>query len=310
MKVALFGATGFVGSYILDSLIDEDFSPSILIREKSKDKLSIPKNTNIVSGDIEDLDAIKETMEKADAVIYNIGIIREFPKKRITFNRLHFEGLKNCVDIAEKLKVNRFILMSANGVKKNGTGYQSSKYKAEEYLKKSKLDYTIFRPSLIFGKSKSREHKEFCIELKKDMLTPPIPAPLFYTGFSPLNAGNFKLSPIHVQNVADFFVKSIKMQEAIGKTYNLGGKKSFNWSEIIDLISESARIKKWKIPVPVSIISLAAILFDRFKWFPITKGQLAMLLEGNLVNEVFFDNFNINEIEFKAANLSYLSDDK
>ena len=101
MKVALFGATGFVGSYILDSLIDKEFSPSILIREKSKDKLSIPKNTNIVSGDIDDLDAIKETMEKADAVIYNIGIIREFPKKRITFNRLHFKGLKNCVDIGK-----------------------------------------------------------------------------------------------------------------------------------------------------------------------------------------------------------------
>ena len=200
--------------------------------------------------------------------------------------------------------------MSANGVKKNGTGYQSSKYQAEEYLKKSKLDYTIFRPSLIFGESKSKEHKEFCIELKKDILTPPIPAPLFYKGFFPLNAGKFKLSPIHVQNVADFFVKSIKMQEVIGKTYNLGGKNSFNWSEIIDLISESARIKKWKIPVPVSIISLAAILFDRFNWFPITKEQLLMLVEGNVVNKHFFDNFDINAIDFNLGNLSYLRSNK
>ena len=310
MKVALFGATGFVGSYILDSLIDKEFSPSILIREKSKDKLSFPNNTSMVLGDIEDLDAIEETMEGADAVIYNIGIIREFPKKRITFNRLHFEGLKNCVDIAEKLKVNRFILMSANGVKKNGTGYQSSKYQAEEYLKKSKLDYTIFRPSLIFGESKSEKHKEFCIELKKDMLSLPIPAPLFYKGFSPLNAGNFKLTPIHVRNVADFFVKSINMQEAIGKTYNLGGKKSFNWSEIIDLIAESSRIKKWKIPVPMLVVILAAILLDRFKWFPITRGQLVMLMEGNLVNEDFFDKFNISAIAFDAVNLSYLKPEK
>ena len=307
MKIALFGATGFVGSYILDSLINKGYNISLLIRKKSKDKLVLPESSNIVFGDINDIDAIEETIKGVDAIIYNIGIIREFPKEGITFQNLHFKGLQKCVDIAQKSGVNRFILMSANGVKEDGTKYQSSKYKAEEYLRNSKLDYTIFRPSLIFGSPRSKNHKEFCSQLKKDMFKIPLPAPLFYKGLLPFNAGNFMLSPIHVQNVADFFVKSINMQEAIGKTYNLGGKKSFNWSEIIDLIAESSRIKKWKIPVPVFALLLLATLLEGFKFFPITREQLIMLVEGNVVDEDYFDDFNIDAIDFKVDNLSYLN---
>jgi len=306
LKVALFGATGFVGSYILDSLINKGYSTSILVRENSKNKLNLPEKSEVVFGDINNLNAIEKIIKGVDAVIYNIGIIREFSKEGITFQKLHFEGLKTCVDIAKKLEVSRFILMSANGVRENGTKYQSTKYKAEEYLKKSKLNYTIFRPSLIFGEPQSKEHKEFCSELREDMLTLPFPAPLFYRGLLPFNAGQFMFSPIHVKNVADFFVKSIQMSETISKTYNLGGKKSLSWSQIIDLIAQASKKKKWKIPAPFSIAKLIVILFDRFKWFPITKEQLSMLIDGNKVDEDYFSDFDINAIGFEVGNLSYL----
>jgi len=307
MRVALFGATGFVGSYILDSLINKGYNPSLLIRKTSKDKLAIPEGGNIIFGDISDINAIEKTIRGVDAVIYNIGIIREFSKEGITFQKLHFKGLKKCVDIAQKLGVNRFILMSANGVKKNGTKYQVSKYKAEEYLKNSKLDYTIFRPSLIFGSPKSKNHKEFCSQLKKDMFRFPFPAPLFHKGLLPFNAGQFMLSPIHVQNVADFFVESIEMSQAIGKTYNLGGKELVAWAGIIDTIALAINKRKWKIPVPVFVLLLSATLLERFKFFPVTREQLIMLVEGNVVDEDYFDDFNIDAIDFKSSTLSYLN---
>ena len=75
MKVALFGATGFVGSYILDSLVERGYTPSVLIREKSKHKVIVPKNSKIVFGDIDDLNAIQKTIEGSNAIIYNVGII-------------------------------------------------------------------------------------------------------------------------------------------------------------------------------------------------------------------------------------------
>jgi len=211
--------------------------------------------------------------------------------------------------VAQKLGVNRFILMSANGVKKDGTKYQVSKYKAEEYLKNSKLDYTIFRPSLIFGSPKSEDHKEFCSQLKKDMFRLPLPAPLFHKGLLPFSAGRFMLSPIHVKNVADFFVKSVEMSKTIRKTYNLGGEEPVTWIGIIDTIALALNKRKWKIPVPVFALLLLVSLLEKFKFFPVTREQLIMLVEGNVVDENYFDDFSIDSIDFKAGNLSYLNRD-
>ena len=219
MKVALFGATGFVGSYIVDELLNGGHKPVVLIRESSDEKLSQLSKCKVIKGDIDDVDAINNTIKSADAVIYCIGIIREFPNKGITFNNLHFQGAKRCMDSAIKLGVNRFILMSANGVKIDGTGYQKTKHLAEQYLKYTELNWTIFRPSLIFGDPRGNNRPEFCTQLKKDMLGLPIPAPNFHKGLNPLDAGKFAMSPINVKDVASFFVKSIDMEASFKKTY-------------------------------------------------------------------------------------------
>ena len=59
--------------------------------------------------------------------------------------------------------------MSANGVKIDGTGYQKTKHLSEQYLKYTKLNWTIFRPSLVFGDPRGNNRPEFCTQLKKDM---------------------------------------------------------------------------------------------------------------------------------------------
>ena len=196
--------------------------------------------------------------------------------------------------------------MSANGVKKDGSKYQSSKYLGEMELINSNLNWTIFRPSLIFGDSNGRE--EFSAQLKREMLSLPLPAPLFYNGLLPLNAGQFEMTPIHVKNVASFFVKSIQMDESINKTYELGGPQKYTWKELICIISNAYGKNKWTIPAPVFIIRIIAFLLEGFKWFPITNGQLTMLLEGNTCNsEKIFEQFNIEPIKFDKNSLQYLN---
>ena len=306
MNVAIFGATGFVGKYLLEELKKHDYNAQMLIRKGSENKIDISSNHKIILGDISNKDAIKQTLKDADAIIYTIGIIREFKRKNIIFDYLHHQGIKNVIEEAEKLKIKRFVLMSANGVKKEGTKYQTSKYLGEMALINSNLNWTIFRPSLIFGDSDGRD--EFCAQLKKDMLSLPFPAPLFHKGLLPFNAGQFKMSPIHVKNVASFFVKSIKMDNTFNKTYELGGPNDYTWKEIINIISNAYGKNKWTIPTPVIPIKLLAYLFDSFKWFPITNGQLTMLLEGNTCNsEKTFEEFDIQPIKFDKESLSYLN---
>ena len=306
MNVAIFGATGFVGKYLLEELKKHDYNAQMLIRKGSENKIDISSNHKIILGDISNKDAIKQTLKDADAIIYTIGIIREFKRKNITFDYLHHQGIKNVIEEAEKLKIKRFVLMSANGVKKEGTKYQTSKYLGEMALINSNLNWTIFRPSLIFGDSDGRD--EFCAQLKKDMLSLPFPAPLFHKGLLPFNAGQFKMSPIHVKNVASFFVKSIKIDNTFNKTYELGGPNDYTWKEIIKIISNAYGKNKWTMPAPVIPIKILAYLFDSFKWFPITNGQLTMLLEGNTCNsEKTFEEFDIQPIKFDKESLSYLN---
>ena len=306
MNVALFGGTGFVGTYLIEELLNNNHTPVLLVREGSENKVTRAKDCIINIGDVSDKKTIEDTIRDVDAVIYNIGLIRQFPRKGITFENIHFEGAKLCIDTASKIGVKRFILMSANGVKYEGTKYQSTKFLADQYLKNSTLDWTIFRPSLIFGNPKGKI--EFCTQLRDDMLGLPLPAPLFFDGININNAGKFSMSPIHISDVAQFFIKCLDMKETYGKIYNLGGPKNYNWIEIIDSISKASAKNKWKIPAPVEPIKLAAMLLDWLPLFPITKDQLTMLLEGNTCDSsVAFDEFDIEPTEFSAENLSYLS---
>ena len=304
MKVAVFGGTGFVGSYIVRELVRKGFIPKILVRSGSLAKIISP--CEVVRGDIQDKNAIIETIQGTEVVIYTIGIIREFPKKGVTFKELQLNGLKRCIEIARKIDVKRFILMSANGVRSDGTAYQTTKWQADEALTESGLNWTIFRPSLIFGDPSREGRPEFCTQIRDDMLSMPFPAPLFYNGLLPFNSGLFSMSPIHVKNVAEFFVKSINSKICEKNIFDLGGPEVLTWKEIIHKIALASGKRTWKIPAPVVVIKIAASILDRFKWFPVTRDQLTMLMESNTVSANYFDDFSINPKKFNFENLVYL----
>jgi len=307
MKVAVFGGSGFIGDYLVNELLNSKLKPYVLVRHGSQSKVSRYKECKIITGCLDNPTAIEQTIMNSEAVIYNVGIIREFKSCDITFDKLHFKGLVKCVDQAKKLNVKRFILMSANGVREEGTAYQKTKFRAENYLKESGLDWTIFRPSLIFGDSKGK--MELCYQLNKDMLSLPFPAPLFYTGISPLNAGDFEMSPIHVEDVAKVFVQSLKIKESIGKTFELGGE-NLTWRKITKLIAEaSGKENKIFLPAPAFLVKFFAKFFA--PWFPVSEDQLIMLLEGNVCDSSkVFKLFSIDSPKkFKLESLTYLNND-
>ena len=306
MKVALFGGTGFVGSYIIDELIANNHKPKLLVREGSEKKLLQADKCEVFQGDLSDSAAVKKTISKADVVIYSIGLVREFPHRGITFQETQFDGVKQTVDIALDCDIKKYILVSANGAKLDGTKYQSTKYLAEEYLKHTDLDWTIFRPSLCFGDPRGGGRPEFCTQLKKDMLNLPIPSPNFHTGLIPMNAGKFALSPIHIKNVAEFVVKSIEMTSAKNKTYPLGGE-AYYWKDLVQTMAASYGKKKWMIPAPAFGVKMLAFFFERFAWFPITRDQVTMLVESNVCeSKEYFDSFDIKPIHYNTETLSYL----
>ena len=88
--------------------------------------------------------------------------------------------------MAEKAGIKKFILMSANKVELCRTGYEKSKFASEQHLINSKMDWTIFRPSIIYGNPRGKI--EFCSQVKRDIINIPLPLPLFFNGINLLNA--------------------------------------------------------------------------------------------------------------------------
>ena len=139
------------------------------------------------------------------------------------------------------------------------------------------------------------------------MLSLPLPAPLFYEGIWPSNAGVFSMTPIHVENVAEFFVKALNMESCEGNIYNLGGPETLPWKTIIRKIALASGKSTWKIPVPIHAVKIAAAVLGKYEWFPVTRDQLTMLMEGNTVSEKYFDQFSIFPKNFIKDNLEYLA---
>lgn len=305
MRVAIIGGTGFVGSYLLDALIAAGHEPSVLVRPGSEQKLRQVEHCRTISGDLTSTSAIDAALEECSAIIYSVGILREFPNRGITFEDLQYNAVVRVAESAKSQGISRFLLMSANGVKVPGTRYQETKFRAEEYVKAAGLEATIIRPSVIFGDP--RGTMEIATQLCRDMIAPPFPALGFFTGWSPAR-GKILMSPVHVEDVALAFIRALEDTAAIGGTYELGGPEELDWSEMLRRIGHAVGRHKWVLPMPLGLMKLAATLLDWLPFFPLTGDQLKMLSEGNTADPAALKLLiGRPPSAFEPQNLVYLS---
>ncbi|NEX15718.1 MAG: epimerase [Halochromatium sp.] len=309
MKIGIIGGTGFVGSYIIDALLQAGHELRVLLRPGSEHKLTSHPSCTAIPGDVANETDIRDCLSGTEAAIYLIGILRELPQQGITFDAMQRRGAERSIGIAEELGVNRFLLMSANGIDSaspdDQTPYQTTKLAAEDRLKQSSLQWTIFRPSVIFGPPRGR--MEFCTQLKAELIDSPLPALLFFAGVSPLNAGGFRLAPVHVEDVAAAFTTALTREETIGQTYALCGPDSPSWKEILQALATASGKSKLMLPAPALILEPVAAVLGRFSWFPVTRDQLRMLLAGNTCSDDGLTRLGIAARPFDQANLSYLA---
>lgn len=305
MKVAIIGGTGFVGFHLTRHLLAAGHIPRLLVRPGSEGRIEERDACEIVQGDVEDRASLNDCLAGTDAVIYLIGILREFPARGVTFDALQHQGVVKTIAAAQAQGVDRFLLMSANGIHADGTPYQRTKYQAEQALKASSLRWTIFRPSVIFGDPQGR--MEFCSQLKKDIIDSPLPAPLFYRGLLPTNAGGFELAPVSVGDVAAAFTLALAESRTESQTYSLCGPQRYTWKAILNTIAAASGKHKLMMPAPVLPIQAAASLFDRYPWFPISRDQIQMLMEGNVCHDNdSFARLGLTPTPFGVDQLTYL----
>jgi NADH dehydrogenase len=208
-------------------------------------------------------------MSKNQAVVHLVGIIIE--KGTAGFESVHVEGTRRVVEAAKQSGIKRFVHMSALGTGENANArYHQTKFAAEQIVRESGLDWTIFRPSIIFG-----EKDEFLNTFAGiARIAPAVPI---------IGSGKGKLQPIWVEDVCRCFVKALEMQETVGQTFEMGGDKAYSVEEILRLLVQSMGKRRMFVHLPVPIARLQARLFNFLPGKPpFTEDQITMLAEDNV----------------------------
>ncbi len=340
MRVFLTGATGFVGTYVLRALLERGHTVRCLLREGTLDQLdagaapvaegdsshetvvegmgtgaavSVPDSraperggaVEVVYGDVTDLATLQGDMRGCDAVVHLVGIIEENRPKGITFERIHVRGTRTVVEEAKAAGVSRFVHMSANGARADGTSaYQTTKWQAEEIVRAAAFDvYFIFRPSIIFG-DPGGERVEFASRLADTLIRPFPILPI-------LGDGKYALQPVHVTTVADAFAQAVGMEPPEGdRAYCVAGHDMLTFDETVDRITRGmGKRPKPKIHQPLWLAKTLVNTAGEVGLLPISPAQFKMLIEGNTCDsERFYADFDVTAIPFTPENLSYLQE--
>lgn len=290
--ILVTGATGYVGRYVVKALADLDEEVRCLVRNV-KD-VDLP-GVEVVQGDITDPVSLAVACTGVSKVIHLVAIIRE--KKNKTFADINIKGTENLIKVAKQSSVKHFIHMGALG---SGTNpkykYAYSKGIAEQAVANSGLNYTILRPSVIFGPGFG-----FVDRLLQSLrMTPSFV-------LVPGN-GTTKFQPIAVKDVA----RCVRTVVEYPKRYNnkiidLGGPEHLAYEQMLDILMTVTDIKKTKLYVPLPLVNIAAWIMQ---WVmtdpPVTSVELAQLALDNTtkINTVK-KHFGFTPIKF-AEGVDYI----
>lgn len=207
--VLVIGGSGFIGRNVADSLLQAGYAVTV----PSRSPKSIPQAQAIkmVVADVHDAGQLNALMSGCDVVINLVGILHG---TAADFEQAHVGLTQNVVEACRLNGIRRYLHISALGAHPDApSNYQRSKARAEAVVRASGLDWTIYRPSVVFG-----EGDQF-LNLFAKLLR--------YLPFLPLAGAATKFQPVWVKDVARAIVQGVEGAELIGQTLSLVGPKVY-----------------------------------------------------------------------------------
>jgi NADH dehydrogenase len=292
MLIFISGATGFVGGNLRRELLSRGHRLRLLVHRREGQPEA---GVETVSGDVTSREEYAAAVRGCDAVINLVGIIREFPGRGVSFERLHVEATRAMVEASREAGVERYVQMSALGTRPHAVSrYHQTKFRAEEYVRASGLAWTIFRPSLIFGPG----------DAFVNMLAGYIRA---YPAVPVVGDGTYRLQPIAAGDVARCFADALEKPQTVGQTYELCGPDRLSYNDMLDTIGRAlGKDRVMKLHSPLGLMKLVVPLFQGLSFFPLTMDQLTMLVEENICDGGWRKDFPFEPRGFEAGIREYL----
>lgn len=263
-RIALIGGTGFVGQHLAEQLVGRERQLTLLTRRRERSKaLAMLPGVRLLEGGPAALDSL---LAGQDAAVHMVGILHG---SRRDFERAHVQLTEQVIAACQRQGVRRLVLVSALGAGRDApSDYQQTKALAEEKLMASGLDWTIIRPSVIFGQGDS-----FLTLFARLLAIAPC---------LPLAGAHTRFQPVWVEDVVRVIADCLDRRDTIGQRYELTGPETFTLAELVRYVGQLTGHPRPVFGLPKGLAMLQAALMECLPNPPMSRDNVRSLACDNV----------------------------
>ncbi len=242
MRIAITGATGFIGRYMVHGMVAAGHIARVLCRPGREDALDLPSEgvTEVHIGDLLEASSLEGFMDGVDVLIHLASAHDHFSDE--VMQQVNVRGSQYLVEEAKratKKKARLFIVSSAVIGQPVYGYYRDSKRVQEKIFRGSGMDWASFRPTLVYGEGDHRHTAPLLRKCGRSKGTYWVP-----------HNGTSKINPVHVEDVVDAVLRFFDFDRAVDCVYELAGPEGIPFNEFVDLTIDATGggVKRRNIP--------------------------------------------------------------
>jgi uncharacterized protein YbjT (DUF2867 family) len=273
-RTAVCGGSGFIGRYVVKRLAARGDVVPVGCRNAEEAKFLRPMGevgqVEPINLAIDDAALLPAFLAGNDGLVNCVGILRESGSQ--TFERAHHTGPALLARLARDAGVERFVHISAIGAdSRSSSAYARTKAAGEQAVRDAFPTVTILRPSVVFGPEDQFFNRFATIAT----ISPVMPL---------IGGGETRFQPVYVGDVADAVIKCLEDPATAGRTYELGGPRTYTFRELLELMLHEIRRRRRFIDLPFGLAALQARLMAILPNPPLTPDQVELLKRDNVAS--------------------------
>jgi NADH dehydrogenase len=267
-SILVVGGSGFVGRHVVNRLVDDGHKVVVPTRRQlNANEIKLLPTVNIVECDVNRPSELQRLVERATAVINLVGILSESGPE--TFARAHVELPRELVAACNSANVRRLVHMSALNADPAGPSqYLRSKGEGEAVVKGSGLDWTIFQPSVIFG----REDRFLNLFAKLMRVSPVMP----------LAGADARFQPVYVGDVAECIARALPLDATFGQTYRVCGPEIYRLRDLVRYVGSVTGASRPVVGLGPSLARLEASILEHLPGSLMSRDNLASMTKDSV----------------------------
>jgi uncharacterized protein YbjT (DUF2867 family) len=269
MRVLVLGATGFIGFHLVEELLDQGHEVVGVARDpRGFDRFR--GRITAVPGGITRPETYRSHLRGCGGSINLVGLLRERRAKGLTYEKVVVEGTRDWVAACDRANVGRIAYVSALGAAPQGTPYLRTKWAAEQAVRGSSAQWTIFRPSFVSGEDGAMPQFASLLRLR----------------FVPVwGRQTYQFEPVDVEDLAKGLVAALKNPKARSRVYSVGGPDRLTYKEMLKAIGRATKTRALFLPAPWWAGFTMAALLGWLPFFPATVENLRQLKQGSIASD-------------------------